>query len=410
VSGNPLQFAGNRLCSSFFFCVLCASAVSSIPRKRASDGLATLGWGVFCACSWTWCIGLFLPALMLDRYGWAGFFVFAIPNALGCAGFGYVLGLRRRSEAMVARHGPAMVVFSLVAIAYHMFFITLLFDAFIGRALSAAAIVFLCGLVLSLAADRTWLLLAAMTWLFSIVAFAIIGFGAGGAPAPAGSVDLAELAWLAPIICLGFLLCPYLDLTFHRALQRSPSRHAFGIFGAAFAVMIVFTCFLWSAPSLTPIAFGHILAQTIFTVGAHLREMRLSPAIRGRATRAVLILLPLAGAGLLPATRFILSDTVGAGVDLYIRFLVFYGLAFPAYVLLLIGPWRPIGLSRGALIILGAVIVLLTPLYELAFLHHRAWLMIIPTAAAALWIIWRLAAIMGAGRESGASHAGEPRR
>jgi len=349
----------------------------------------TIGWGVFCACSWTWCIGMFLPKLMMDRYGWAGFLVFAVPNILGCAGFGYVLAMRRRSEAMVARHGAAMVVFSLVAVAYHMFFITLLLDGFIWRALPAAAIVFICGFILSLAADRTWLLLAAMTYLFSIAAFAIIGLGAWNEPGPVGSVDVGELAWLAPIICIGFLLCPYLDLTFHRALQRSPSRHAFGIFGATFAVMIIFTCFLWSAPGMTMIAFGHILAQTIFTVGAHLREMRLSPAVRGRAARALLILLPLAGAGLLPAARLILPGTGTPGLDLYIRFLVFYALAFPAYVLLLIGPWRPIGLSPHALIILGAVIVLLAPLYELGFVQGTAWLLAIPPAALVIWAIAR---------------------
>ena len=56
------------------------------------------------------------------------------------------------------------------------------------------------------------------------------------------------------------------------------------------------------------------------------------------------------------------------------------------------------------------IIMLLAPLYELAFLHHRAWLMIIPAAAALVWIIWRIAARTGGRRAAGAVHAGEPRR
>lgn len=360
---------------------------------------------------------MYLPKLMLDRYGWWGFLVFAIPNVLGCAGFGYVLARRARSEAIAARHGMAMIAFSLVAIAYHMFFITLLVNELIRHTapltwpgLLAAAAVFVAGAVLSLAVDRTWLILALLTYLFSIVAFAAIGFGGAGASVPAGQFDLVELAWLAPIIGLGFLLCPYLDLTFHRALQRSPSRHAFGVFGVTFAVMILFTCFLWRAPALAPIAIGHILGQSIFTVGAHLREVRRSPAVSSRAARALLMILPLAAAPLLPIARAVISNAAEAGDDLYIRFLVFYGLAFPAYVLLFIGPARPIRRSGATMVLLIVFIVLLAPLYELAFLHHRAWLMIIPIAAALFWIISRLVALIGAWRASGAAHAGEPRR
>ena len=359
--------------------------------------MGVIAWGVFCACSWTWCIGLYLPKLMLDRYGWWGFLVFAVPNVLGCAGFGYIVARRGRSEALTARHGGAMVVFSLVALAFHVFFITLLLTELMperaggtGPALLVAAGVFAAGFVLSLAVDRTWLMLAGLTYLFSLGAFAVVAFGGEIEWGVAGRIDVAELAWLAPIIALGFLLCPYLDLTFHRALRRSPSRHAFAVFGATFAVMIVFTCFMWRTPVLAPIALGHILAQIIFTVGAHLRELRLTPAIRSGGARVLLMLLPLAGAVILPVARALPAGAVGAGDDLYIRFLVFYGLAFPAYVLVFMGPARPARRSTRAIGLLIVVILLLAPLYELAFLHERAWVMVIPAAGAVLWLVARL--------------------
>ena len=66
------------------------------PSTPARGGFAaTAGWGVYCACSWTWCIGMFLPVILLGRFGWAGFLAFAIPNLIGCVGFGYVFDADR---------------------------------------------------------------------------------------------------------------------------------------------------------------------------------------------------------------------------------------------------------------------------------------------------------------------------
>jgi hypothetical protein len=346
---------------------------------------------------------MFLPALMIDRFGWPGFAVFAVPNVLGCAAFGYVVSTRQRSEMMVQQHGRAMVVFSLIAVAYHLFFLPFLFMELTplaadapGIALLATLVVFGVGLAISWLGDRGWPVLAVLVYALSLIAFAMIGFTAWDRLIQSGQEPLSELAWLAPVIAGGFLLCPYLDLTFHRALQRSPSRHAFGVFGVTFTVMIVLTCFLWFAdmPALHVAAVAHIVAQTIFTVGAHLREVRLSASLRTGVTRAGLMILPLLAALLLPMARGIAPDAPGLGEDLYLRFLVFYGLAFPAYVLVFIGPMRPARRTTFALFTAVIVIVVLSPLYELAFLHGRAWLMVVPTGLAIVWVSARLATKM----------------
>ena len=60
---------------------------TSVGRAAA----ATVGWGFFCAASWTWCIGMFFPLLLLRDFGWPGLVAFLVPNVIGCAGFGYVL-------------------------------------------------------------------------------------------------------------------------------------------------------------------------------------------------------------------------------------------------------------------------------------------------------------------------------
>ena len=49
------------------------------------------GWAAYLACSWTWCIGMFLPVLLVRDYGVWGWIVFAVPNVLGAAAMGWVL-------------------------------------------------------------------------------------------------------------------------------------------------------------------------------------------------------------------------------------------------------------------------------------------------------------------------------
>src|SRR2546421_402382 len=67
----------------------------------------------------------------------------------------------------------------------------------------------------------------------------------------AASIDLLRLA---AVCVFGFMLCPYLDLTFHRARQGTSVYGAIASFtigfGALFLAMIVFT--LWYAPLVLP--------------------------------------------------------------------------------------------------------------------------------------------------------------
>ena len=58
------------------------------------NALKTVGWGLYLASSWTWCIGMFLPIILLERYGWQGFFMFAIPTIVSSR----VLGTAARAD------------------------------------------------------------------------------------------------------------------------------------------------------------------------------------------------------------------------------------------------------------------------------------------------------------------------
>lgn len=363
-----------------------------MPRSTAS----TIGWGVFCASSWTWCIGMFLPIIMLDRYGWAGFLVFAIPNVLGCAAFGYVLKTRESSERCVERHHVAMRWFSLVTVAYHMFFLAFLALAYIPAlqdrpwlAMAIPATVYALGLALTDLSQRVWPWFAALVYAGSVAAFASFGTGGLATIEWTGPHGGAALMFLAPTIIFGFAFCPYLDRTFHRALQASESPHSFGVFGVTFALMLVFTCAYrpTGAPAtLAGVVVAHIVGQSVFTVAAHLREVRYGLPTPAHAWARELILLPLVVIPVaLWSTRSEMIDT-----SIYLRFLVFYGLVFPAYVIVFMWPGRRAALTRPAVIAFGIVIAAIMPLYEVGFLHRYEWA--IPAGLVGL-VAWRWAVV-----------------
>ena len=376
-------------------------------------------WGVFCACSWTWCIGMYLPRIMLERHGWAGFLVFMIPNVLGCAALGYVLRTPERAEAIIARHRGWAMGFSAVTIAYHAFFAVFLAVRLLpedavatGTTASAAGPALAAGLVLGLGAagwllsrlgDRGWLVLSGLTWSLSLLVLMVLSAHGSRLPEIPAVRDGLELATIAPVTILGFLLCPYLDLTFLRAHRASAGTHAFGVFGLTFALMLVLTCVLWFAdrPVLGPWALVHLGIQGTFTVGAHLRE--LSTHARGSAAaRARWMIGPFA-VGL----AFAVAAAAGAGPgvigeDSYMRFLAFYGLLFPAAVLVLVA--TPVALpnpgrhARTVLVACG----LMAPLMEAGFIGRvpGATLPVAAAAAAFAIIRWR--------RRDAGGRVGEP--
>jgi hypothetical protein len=356
----------------------------------------TAGWGVFCACSWTWCIGMFLPAIMLHRFGWPGFLVFAIPNVLGCVGLGYVVRSREQSQRILTEHAAAVRWFSVVTIAFQLFFAAFVVFAIqpgsgsIPAALAAVAGLLAAGTLVSFLPERWWPALAVVVYAVSLTAFAVIGTAPLNVIEWKGAHPPRELVFLAPVIIFGFALCPYLDATFHRAFQRSPSRHAFGVFGVTFAIMIVLTCAVWTAGEpvagpLVRLAVAHIVAQLVFTVGAHARELReRSPA--DARPRALAVSLAIAALGALA----VLGIPMGLpGESIYLRFMVFYGLVFPLWVLLFVGPGRRLPRDGRGLAAFAVLAVLFMPLYELGFIHRQAGWLLLPTAVYALIVVWR---------------------
>ena len=332
---------------------------------------ASVQQAFYLACSWLWCIGAFLPVLLLRDYGWITLTGFTLANVIGAAAFGWVM-TRQRQPAFLAEHTAFLKLFSYITVAFQLFFVAWL-SALVGWWLLAVMLVFV---VLFYRADRLIGLASAGLFLVSLALFG--GYLLNDPPLASVTLQSGWGHTLLPLV-LGFLLSPYLDLTFHRAFQQSPNpRLSFTLgFGVFFLTLLVFV-FVY-AGGLRDMAAGNtalnlsllwpvvafIVLQTAFTVAVHLKEVQrqqVSPALSRQwlwlAYLAVLVLIMAAGVGLqLPWLELPLTEV------LYKGFLLFYGLVFPLYLLL--GRRRPL--------FLGALLLTVLP-YSAGFLLGGDWL------------------------------------
>ncbi|MGA3067481.1 MAG: hypothetical protein ABSF29_11615 [Tepidisphaeraceae bacterium] len=342
--------------------------------------------------SWTWCIGMFLPVILLRDLGWPGFWVFAIPNCLGAAAMGWVLRDPAQSRRLVDRHESACIWFSLITILFHTFFAAWIIRRFAGPA---------SGAILAVAFTFFWILLqwpgvgkflaAVLVLTVSLIALAI-GLYRGDIPYVTQPLALSpttlppsDALWLAPVCLFGFLLCPYLDLTFHAARQATApaeGRVAFTLgFCVLFPLMILFTAaysgpvVLFLARHLYPqmvfIVALHMIAHSAFTSAAHARQLAgrvRSISLRQFAIFALALVVAVI-LGIAPP-RFPLNHNLAGGEIVYRAFLGFYGLIFPAYVWLRITPGRR-SIYRVAFAVAAAI-----PMFCLGFIQQwTLWLL-----------------------------------
>lgn len=196
---------------------------------------------------------MFLPALLLRDYGAASWWIFAVPNVVGAAAMGMVLAGPGVSAAMQQRHRTAMVTFSLVTLAFQVYFMSWVIPrmAESGYWIAGAAGALLVVYRMARHSVNLRLIAAGLVWVFSagVMVYWLLTAGTGGMRGLEGTVE-QYAAWpalpgLAMVCLFGFLLCPYLDLSFHEARQRLTAvqaRWAFGLgFGVFFLAMIVFT-------------------------------------------------------------------------------------------------------------------------------------------------------------------------
>jgi hypothetical protein len=370
------------------------------PRRAAALTRSPLAWAIYLGISWTWCIGMFFPVLLLHYLGWGGFWVFAIPNVLGAAAMGWILRDASQSKKIVEENTTACIWFSLVTIAYQAFF-----AAWIIRKIAGP----ITGIAIACALGAFWLivqrglhraLLAAIITL--IISLMVIAWGTARHELPRialrdahglAAVPTTDAIFLAPICLFGFALCPYLDLTFHTArqhLSREDSRYAFSFgFGVVFAIMLVFTAAYsgWLAngfdrlrhPQMELILATHLIIQCCFTIVAHAQIIVIDQLKLRPRTLALFALLAIAGIalGILDQRGYTYAQ-LSLGEITYRLFLGFYGLLFPAYIWLAIVPSPGGKLIPRATITraLPVILLLAAPFYWLAFVQRQMYLLI----------------------------------
>jgi len=234
--------------------------------------LATCGWGLYLASSWTWCIGMFLPILLLRWWGWPGFLCFAIPNAIGCALFGYVL-TPASSRAFCERFAPALRCFAWITIAYQAWFVQWATNGVpTASGLAPLAAVIPLGFLFFPGGKRFWPIAGSLAFIASMVFFFMQGSTSLTHLPDHGTLPPDRLLSATPFMAFGFLLCPYLDPTFHRALQQSPSKHCFAVFGLTFLLALLFAASTFdqriATVSVTSFTWMQWILQTTFTMAA----------------------------------------------------------------------------------------------------------------------------------------------
>lgn len=323
-------------------------------------------YGFYLACSWLWCLGGFFPLILGRDYGWPALAAFTIFNVGGAMAMGFYFKHRQQQQVFERKHRPALSIFSYITIAYQIFFVAWLGLIIDQPLLLVAVLVIAYGIYLSKSLITYWALLF---YLLSIGLF--VSFLGSDLP----PIDIsAKKYWphaLLPL-AIGFVLSPYLDITFHRAYRESNNpKLSFALgFGVLFLSLLMFV-FIY-ASSLGQVFFeqaipaaiiypviGFLVLQIAFTVSAHCSELCAQQYVKPALLASCICLFSLVSVGLLmlgdgsiiPLVNLPLEETV------YKSFLFFYSLVFPLYLLL--------GKSRSTFF---WALAICTPAYSLGFL------------------------------------------
>lgn len=347
-----------------------------------------VGWPVYLACSWAWCIGMYLPILLREMYGWSAVLAFAIPNVVGVSLFGFAITSAAQSRGLVAAHHRAMAWFSILTIAFHAYFLTIIWSLESVGSLWVGILLALLVLALSYAArilsDRALRRVAMVLYAFVLVLLIALLAGMDATRDWLTHTDRVG-AWpvrgaghgifFAPIFAIGLLLCPYFDLTFHRAYQATARRGGpipFMIFGALFAIVLLLTAVYWSTGLVWAVKL-HILVQAWFTMTVHFREL---DRVRSSVAFPIGQRVPL----FIALVAIVLA--LVPGID-YRWWFLYTGLVFPA-IAILTEVRRRMGLHAAHTLSIALLVVLLTPFCFAAFVLDTEWLAIVPAIALTL--------------------------
>ncbi|MEM1423128.1 MAG: hypothetical protein AAGH64_03900 [Planctomycetota bacterium] len=346
----------------------------STPRPPAVPALFA---PIALACSWTWVIGMVFPAFMVADFGWPGWVVFVVPNAIGAASVGFLLRSRAQTEEFVRTHRVAIRFFTYATVAFHGFVLVSLLPAVGWLDPMGKAFAVVCGLAIVVAAlarrSLTWIVKASVGVMSVSLACFVLGgifseWEAYTTPSVSGGFPFPTVVLALAGTTLGFLTCPVLDATFLRVRAEldtpARSRAAFAVaFSGPFLILVGMTA-LYGAGLFGPgmsshYILLHIAVQSLYTCSFHARVHRTDPGAGPLDGLTPAIALVIGGA-LALAWPAIGDFRLG-----YELFLSLYALPFPAYVwIVCVWGKRP---DKRSLAVLGIAVLAASPLFWMGY-------------------------------------------
>ncbi len=389
------------------------------PPTRTARPLGAALSAFYVSNSWLWCIGLFLPVLLVRDFGWPGWAAFAAPNLVGATAVGFAFARPGSAVRWTRENLVAARAFSIWTVLFHAGFLSwitsLVFSTWLGLApvvFATTVFVLMFGAMLwSAAGVRTlaWagVVVFALSWWFAFMAWRTSGGEQFVAPPSRGAEPAGQLALGAVPLAFGFLLCPRLDLTLLRVRDACPGRPGTAAFVVGFGVLFLSliglslayaTRFLVDWTSYYIVA--HMGAQSLYSVALHVRELRARGVGVWAAPRgAVDLLSPLLLLGLIAlACAGAWAAYSGRDRTWYEVFLAPYASVFPLYVwsVILLGP--PVGRAgarRILLAIIPALVVAGPMLWVGGAIDPRRWWL--AAAGIGVMVAWPVAlrAVLG---------------
>ncbi|GAB4520638.1 MAG: hypothetical protein Tsb0013_24200 [Phycisphaerales bacterium] len=333
------------------------------------------------ACSWCWVIGMVFPAFMIADFGWPGWVVFVVPNAIGAASVGFLLRSRRITEDFVRTHRMAIRLFTLATLAFHAYVLVCLLPAigWLEGWWKPVGVVLALSVACALWARQSvggFVRAGVVVMFASLLCVVLGGLTTGGqtfaAPSIDGDFPFPTVMLALAGTTLGFLTCPFLDATFLRVRAEldtpARARGAFaGAFSGPFLILVGMTAFyakgLLGDGVISHYVLLHIVVQSLYTCAFHVRASR--GARTSGAPRFDSPWLALA-VGVVLA---LVIPWVGGFRLGYELMLSLYALPFPAYVwIVCVWAKRP---DRRAMTVWAIAVVLAAPLFALGYLGQR---------------------------------------
>jgi len=320
--------------------------------------------------------------LLVRDYGIWAWAAFAVPNMIGAGAVGWLVRDAAASRRLVRSHLPAFIAFSWVTIAFQVFFVVWILGWFYPRLdLPHVLLLLACAVAIGRPTGgriKAWIVLPLS---YAIGIWALHRHWIPMLP-PAVPASIPRLGGLAAACMLGFGLCPYLDLTFHLARQRTSvigGRIAFTLgFGLFFLGMLLFTLgysgYLTQPLDQMPPTFSlllplYLVIQASYTIGLHLEALNSD-----------------------------LGLASGRGELIYRLFMGGYGLFFPAFI------WMRMRTpARSPKLVIGAI-VLASPFIAYAFLSPPAMAWALP----GVLIVLLAGLLRGTARQSDANKPAAP--